>query len=286
MEDMISTKGTITSEKVINESFKICDYFNKQKDDIKSLNESFTLLMNQKSDIMLESMSLNNSKDREKRLTREHINEFIENYQRSFMECFLYTLVNNATPLDEDIKLLNRKQITNDINKYTDEIMDLVNNRKFGIFTIEENNKLIPVCETINKFINMNVQYFNENGFFSETINNAAKEDIKSMANDLAPYIFDNVINVVKEEKKYVELKEEFSSLEKDLDGLSLFRAIQTKSLKEALINNESSEITDEINDGVFAETVYLYTIIESMNYLGILKIDPIRFEKNIKKLI
>jgi hypothetical protein len=261
--ELFSTRNTKLSKRSFNEASKISEILTGKSNEVSVLQESTMLNEENKLDGMF-SLA-HNRKARDKRVLRmEKANFFAENVEE-LLGHFLFNVVNEALLLDTDVKSLNKEYMA---QKVSNVIGTLV---KGGKFSKMPSATMKNIMESIEIHIDamFNVKEDAEQVKF---VRESYTNDIVGYVNYVAECVKEKVSDVVKTEQKLSASINESSEAVDVPD--TLFKAIQIENVRLAMIEEQATEINDVVLAKAFCESLFEYTLIESLNTLRLVEFD------------
>lgn len=264
MKDLISNRNTKYGQKRLNESLKIADILNNKQTEqqvLKEENETRIEVTNNDFATLA-----HNRKSRQKRVQLMEKTNFYNENSNELIEHFLFSVVNEALLVDKELKDLNKEYMTKQIAGITDYLVKAGEFVKFNESLTMEN-----VLESIEYHIDLMFQN-KDNEENVKAVREAYQEDMKSYVEYVAESVKDKVADVVRKEQNIASVITESTDEIKLKD--TLFKTIQLENTKMALKEEEKSEVDETVMQRSFAESLFDYTLLETLNTLKIISID------------
>jgi hypothetical protein len=261
--ELFSTRNTKLSQRSFNEASKISEILSGKSNEVSVIQESAMLNEENKLDGMF--ALAHNRKARDKRVLRMEKAKFFAENVEELLEHFLFNVVNEALLLDTDVKSLNKEYMT---QKVSGVVGNLVKGGKF--------NKLpSATMKNIMESIEVHIDAMfavKEDAEQVKVVRESYINDITGYVNYVSECVREKVAEVVKTEQKIsTSINESTESV--DVPD-TLFKAIQIENVRQAMLEEQATEINDVVLAKAFCESLFEYTLIESLNTLRIVEFD------------
>jgi hypothetical protein len=273
------TKWSDRTKEITNRLFQLSEEFEKQKL-VEDINEST------KREDLIEKMADNvkNEFQREKRLQLQESLEIKKEIYNELITKSLVDIIYEAVVLDNEYKILYKDAI----NESTKEFLGvLLNEGYLSPENLHSNasvtaSVLAEVCEIFTEEITSSRDKQAVNQLLEKFNNDSDKEIITK---DVAKFVQNKVVKVIKNEKKIAEenkekeeqiekmVEEGFEPYRRPREEPSLFRALYINAARDISLQ-EGVNPLDNKKDLIFGDAIIMYTILETMNTLKILNID------------
>lgn len=260
--ELFTTKNTKTSQRAFNESNKIAEILSGQEEAKTVLKEE--ALLNEESQMDRMFSLANNRSARNKRAVKlERTNFYKENFP-SLVEHFLFNVVNEALLLDEEVKNMNKEYMVGQIKEVSQHLVGQ------GSFDNAESLTMNSVVESIQVHIDQMFES-KDNDEGVKAVRQSYVESIENSVSYVADVVKVKVVEAVKYEKTVASFINESEGVKaKD----SLFKIIHVENVKNALKEEEKTEVDEVVLQRALAETIFDYTLLETLNTLRIVNFD------------
>jgi len=271
--ELFTTKDTKLSKRVVNESSKIADILNNKTNEVVSLQESAMSDAETKHDNMF-SLA-HDKKTRDKRAIRMEKAKFQSENQQELLEHFIFNVINEALLLDKDIKSLNKEYMTGKIHGIINHFI------KAGAFRELPSATMNGVMESINYHIDSMFDAKDDTEKV-KIVSESYMRDITTYIDYVSECVKNKVASVVKQER---EISKAINESEKEFEGNdTLFRAIQMENVRMALKEENATEINEEVMAKAFCESIFDYTLMETLNTLRIVNLDSQQLRSGVQR--
>jgi hypothetical protein len=261
--ELFTTKNTKYSQKRFNEAEKISSILGGKIEEDKILNENAVVTEEIERDQMFANS--HNRKGREKRKTMLERAQFGKENDSLLIGHFLYNVVSEALLLDPEIKAHNKAYMEQQISAVTGHLV------QEGHFETPESATMRAVLEAMEYHIDQMFQSKADESAV-KSVRESYIENIGTYVGYVAEAVKEKVAGVVAFEKDTAAVISE-SEEEVSLSD-TLFKTIQMENVKMALKEEEASEITEVVLERAMAETIFDYTLLETLNTLKIISVD------------
>jgi hypothetical protein len=261
--ELFGTRNTKNSKRVFNESQKIAEILNGHTSESQSLQESVVLTEEVKRDQMF--TLAHNGKERNRRIQQMEKQRFNEENKQGLLEHFLFNVINESLLLDKDIKSMNKEYMSAKVKGVVGHLVQGKNFDRIQSMTLQN------VMESIDYHIEAMFK-FKEDAEQVSVIRESYMNDVKTYVQYVSEAVKEKVTDVVKEEKQFSTIVNESETEFKGND--TLFRSIQLENVKQAIKEEEATEVNEVVMARAFAESLFDYTLLETLNTLQLIQLD------------
>jgi hypothetical protein len=289
-----SNIGTVTSEARnrrlfgISESLESMDSDNELEREFGIYNEEREFDMNVASNLTLENESKRNDT-----VLRECMREAEEDASRYIYEEAITAIYLASLPLSEECIEMEKEDLCGKCKEVVNNLYDngFLNNKS----SIDDCKRTswddyISKFSTLEKSIALN-QVYDDEIVDKDDLSMIAKDTETVVSEDIEFFsetIKDKVMSVIKQERFLAENREEIYNENVNFDNKTLFNGLNVKNYNNLF--REDSVIIDKtdtkaIAEIAFKEAVEDYTLIETLNTLGLINSDCDSVERAVKSL-
>jgi hypothetical protein len=271
--ELFGTKNTKNSKRVFNESQAISEILSGKTFESQALQESAVLTEEIKRDSMF--ALAHNGKERQRRIQSMEKQRFNEENKQGLIEHFLFNVINEALLLDKDVKSMNKEYMTAQVKGVVGHLV------QGGKFNGVQSMTLQNVMESIDYHIDAMFK-FKEDASQVEVIRKSYMGDVQGYVGYVSEAVKDKVAEVLKTEKQFSTLVNESEEEFKGND--TLFRTIQLENVKLAIKEEEATEVNEAVMSRAFAESLFDYTLLETLNTLQIIQLDEEQIRNGLSR--
>ncbi|AMS01295.1 hypothetical protein AR9_g211 [Bacillus phage AR9] len=271
--ETFSSKNTKFRKRRFNQSLGFSEVLSEGKKQEEVFNESVINNIEETNNEV--AFLAGNKRARQKRARLIEKKQFESQQSKELLEHFLSSVVYNALPLDEDVKKLNKEYMTKQVKGITD---NLISN---GTFEMVKSTTMQSVMESIEYHIEKMFPV-KDNEEDVKIVSESFNKDIKTYVEYVSEVITNKVVNVVKTERDIAVAISESESPIKPKD--TLFKNLQVQNVKMALKENEKTEVDQEILEQAMAESLFDYTLLETLNTLRLVEFDGEQLRKALPR--
>jgi hypothetical protein len=261
--ELYSTKNTKTSQRAFNESNKIAEILSGQEENKNVLKEE--AFLNEESQFEQMLSLANNRGARSKRAVKLERTNFYKEHFPALIEHFLFNVVNEALLLDEEVKDINKEYMIDQIKQVSQHLVSI------GSFDNAESATMGTVVESIQVHIDGMFESKNDENSV-KAVRESYISDIEGYVGFVADVVKTKVSEAVKYEKNVASFINESDESLKSKD--SLFKIIHVENVRNALKAEDKNEVDDVVLQRALAETLFDYTLLETLNTLRIVEFD------------
>jgi hypothetical protein len=263
--ELFSTKNTKTSQRAFNESNKIADILSGQEETKSVLKEE--ALLNEESQFEKMMSLANNKSARNKRAVKLERTKFYNENFPSLVEHFLFNVINEALLLDEEVKYINKEYMLNQVSAVSQHLV------KQGSFDNVESATMKTVVESIQVHIDAMFEAKSDENSIN-AVRESYMNDIDSRVLYVAEVVKNKVAEAVRHEQTVASFLSESEEVNSKVNKDSLFKVIHIENVKNALKEENKNEVDEIVHERALAETLFDYTLLETINTLRIVKFD------------
>lgn len=287
---------TITSERRNKRLFALEESLSNMKID-SQMEREFNEYNIEKLNESCVDFTTNNSRERNTRVMRESLREAEEKankyiYQEAIAEIYIKSL-----PLSEEYVKLNEDELR---NKCNGTVCKLYDNNAIQNHNGNENPNCISFENYLDKFstlqgsivkYNVNPEECDKSEVECVAVNTSANvsEDVELFSS----IIKEKVMNTIQEEKFLASNRKEIFNENHRFDNKTLFNGLNVNAYNQLSLNNNLNESMRMDTDGkilsnaelAFKEAVEDYTLIETLNTLGLININIDSLNESISRL-